>query len=161
MMEIDPRRVSAAWTPLILLATVCLLVGFLIGAPIYRRGKLEASLVQAARMYQIGYASHIALSEFTDFEWTEVHIFAPYTAIETVERETGTAWPRLASESIEKSDAITLLVFLDGNRLTRWVEMDRNIADYSDVAAESPYTPETAVFIMPVEGEAGIVVLQK
>jgi hypothetical protein len=48
---------------------------------------------------------------------------------------------------------------MDGDDLLRWVEIDRGIADYSDVAQGSPYTPETAVFFMPVEGKPDLVVL--
>jgi hypothetical protein len=158
-MRIDPRRVSATWPALSALAAVGLLAGYLIGAPIYRRGRLEAGLIQATRMFQIGYASQIGLREFTGFDWSEVHIFPPYTTIEQIETETGSPWPPFASRSIETDDSITLLVFMDGDDLLRWVEIDRGIADYSDVAQGSPYTPETAVFFMPVEGKPDLVVL--
>ena len=160
-MKIDPRRVSAAWPVLSILTAVALLTGFLIGSPIYRRVQLQTSLNQAARMYQIGYASHIALTDFTEFEWTEVHIFSPYTPIERIEAAIGTGWPAFASKRIESDDGISLLVFMGGDRIARWVEINRSVADYTDVADGSPFTPETAVFIMPVEGEPRMVKLKK
>jgi hypothetical protein len=158
---IDPRRVSAAWPVFTTLAAIVLLAGYLIGAPIYRRGVLRTDIERAVRMFQIGYTPHIALTDFTGFDWTEVHIFPPYSTVDQIEVEIWTRWPRFASNAIETDDSITLLVFMDGDRLVRWVEIGRGIADYSDVAAGSPYTPETAVFIMPVDGQPDLVVLKQ
>jgi hypothetical protein len=156
---LEPRRVSTAWTVFTILAAAVLLAGYLIGAPIYRRAELRTELERAVRMFNIGYTPHIALTDFTGFDWTEVHIFPPYSTIDRIEAEIGAGWPRFASDAIETDDSITLLVFMDGDRLVRWVEIERGIADYADVADGSPYTPATAVFIMPVEGEPDMVVL--
>jgi len=159
-MKIDPRRVSSAWPLLSALGAAVVLLGFLFGMPLVRRAQLRTDLERAVRMFNIGYTPHIALKDFTAFAWTEVHIFSPYTPIEEISAATGSRWPLLASSRIETDDGITLLVFMDGDRLVRWVEIDRGIADYSDVAGGSPFTRETAVFYMPLEGAPDLVVLK-
>jgi hypothetical protein len=160
-MKIDPRRVSSAWPLLSAIGAAAALLGFLFGMPLVRRAQLRTDLERAVRMFNIGYTPHIALTDFTDFKWTEVYIFSPYTPIEEIAAATGSRRPLLASNRIETDDGISLLVFMDGDRLVRWVEIDRAIADYSDVVGGSPFTPETAIFIMPVEGDSTMVVLQK
>jgi hypothetical protein len=53
------------------------------------------------------------LSSVTDFEWDRAYVFAPYTPTGKISRELGFEWDGAEDSSIEKSDFVHLLVFVD------------------------------------------------
>jgi len=119
--------------------------------PVVQQKSLEKSLWRAIRMYRVGYASHIELAQFTDFDWEYVHIFPPYTPKGSIDAELGFDWAYIVRTSIASSDSVTLLVFVADGRVVRWIEMPRSSMDFTAAAAESPFTPASARFFLPDE----------
>lgn len=154
----NDRTVSALTAGILLfLAAMAVL---LVLAPSYRRSQLRLAIHRALRMYRIGYASHIQLEDFTDFHWEQLYIFPPDTTPVTIEKTTGDAWPGFIGPHIEGDDSITLLVFVSHGSIVRWVEIPRADGDFSTLAAQSPYTPQTARFFLPDPEKSALQELQ-
>ncbi len=113
-----------------------------------QRTRLEEGLARAVQMFNIGYASHIRLAEFTDFEWDLFYIFPPYTSGDQIVSTLGYDWFGVRFTSIAESDNVNLLVFMREGRVVRWVELPRSTGDFALLADDSPFTLEAAVFIM-------------
>ena len=147
-----------AFTTLFIAALV-VAVAFAI-VPALQEAALYRALTKAPRMYRIGYASHIALTEFTDFEWETVHIFVPYTDDATILRTLGINWSGARNNRLYDSDSYALLVFVKDGAVVRSVYLPRNEADYASIADRSPFTPETANFFLPQENSPQMQVLR-
>lgn len=146
-----------------------IIAGFLVGlsallaallVPVMRQMQLERAITRSARMFRVGYASHIQLADFTDFEWDAVHIFSPYTLPDAVDRSLGFEWTRTVRTSISQNDSVSLLVFVHDGRVVRWIEMPRAPIDFSTVAVGSPYTAEEARFFFPDDNTPALGVLR-
>jgi hypothetical protein len=113
-----------------------------------QRLRLEEGLERAVHMYQIGYASHIRLDEFTDFAWELFYVFPPYTSEGEIERALGFNWLSVRFTTIEVSDSVNLLVFVREGRVVRWLEFPRGAGEFGGIAPLSPLTPGQALFIL-------------
>lgn len=144
-----PGRRSILITGGFLLSLTGLLFTLLI--PVVQRNQLQTALSRSVRMYRVGYASHIDLQTFTGFEWDQLYIFPPYMPLDSIDESLGFSWSRSIQTSIPSNDEINLLVFLNEDRVVRWIEVPRNTADFAQIAAESPFTPQNARFFLPDE----------
>jgi hypothetical protein len=63
------------------------------------------------------------LSSVTDFEWDRVHVVAPYTSAEGVNRELGFRWDD-AEGAAPRTDAAHLVVFVSRGEVTEAFEHD-------------------------------------
>lgn len=76
----------------------------------------------------------VDLSTAVPGPWTRVCIVGPYSDPATEGRRLAFRWPADAESTITGSDAVSLLVFTEGERVTTWVEHPRHSGDFSNVS---------------------------
>lgn len=72
----------------------------------------------------------IDLKAITDFEWTQVEVFGPYTSDEVIEETMGIKF-RGDNGGIDYLDSIVLLVFADEMKDVKTVVLSRKYGSYS------------------------------
>jgi len=75
-------------------------------------------------------ATQIDLTELTDFNWTQVAVFGPYTSNEVIEDSTGIKFKGDNGE-IDSLDDRFLLVFADDKYALKTVVLSRKYGSYS------------------------------
>lgn len=73
--------------------------------------------------------SVLDIKTLTTFDWDKAFLFTPYSSQEWIEEEIGTNFEDPSNLSMR--DDIYLLVFLQGDKVVQYVEMDRQGADFS------------------------------
>jgi len=86
------------------------------------------------------------LAAYTDFPWTRLYVFSPYTPLKTSLEKLGVQWPSAFVSSIESSDSRCLLIFIDGKRVRAALEYPRQRGDFSQLPAGKAYSPQDAMF---------------
>jgi hypothetical protein len=125
-----------------------------------QRTRLEANLTRAARMYRVGYASHIILRDFTEFGWDQMYIFPPGTSDQLIFEALGFYWPEARTNRLLEERDRSLLLFTRADEIVQWVEMPGNLSDYASIADRAPFTPETALFFLPFEDQPTMQILR-
>ena len=87
----------------------------------------------------------VRIETLTDFAWTRLHIFPPYSSQAEIDRELGFEWPA-ARTGIFDSDGITLLIFVHEGAVVRHVTQPRGKGDFADVKVRGGLTPHDAIF---------------
>jgi hypothetical protein len=123
----------------ILLFIFCLLVGQMLGYKDIRHKELERSLHTALQCD----VHNVNIVSLTDFQWDKAYVFPPYTPVEVMRDELGVQsykdWSGLGFR-----DDINLLVFLHGDQIVHYAEM--NIKDGNFVQHDSlSFTPSHAI----------------
>jgi hypothetical protein len=101
----------------------------------------------------------IKIAEITNFPWTKMYVFAPYTPAALVDKFLGFEWPEYKSLGIESTDTDNLLVFvnrdLGTDRVVKFTKCSRSFGDFRfrQEANGYAYTPDRAVFAVSVKGE--------
>ncbi|MFP3888166.1 hypothetical protein U8V97_22235 [Priestia filamentosa] len=122
----------------IFLFMFCLLVGHMLGYKDIRHKELERSLHTALQ----GDVHNVNIASLTDFQWDKAYVFPPYTTVEGMRDELGVQSYRDWS-GLGFRDDINLLVFLHGNQIVHYAEM--NIKDGHFVQNEElSFTPSHA-----------------
>jgi hypothetical protein len=89
--------------------------------------------------------SEIRLKSLTTFDWDKAFLFAPYSTRETMVDQLGTDFED--PSNINTRDDIYLLVFVNGDKVIQYVEIERQGSDFS-VGEEGHLTPsEDAISI--------------
>lgn len=99
---------------------------------------------QIAVAVQAEEATVVNLTSLATFSWDRLFVFPPYTAPSHIEKELGASWSE--SGRIEKLDTFTLLVFVNGGRVVRFVEQPREGSDFADCYRPGGFRPAGAVF---------------
>lgn len=86
--------------------------------------------------------SEIGIKSLTTFDWDKAYLFTPYSTQEAIEEELGTDFKD--PSHISTRDDIYLLVFLDGDEVVQYVEMERQGSDFS-IGKEGHLTPSNDV----------------
>jgi hypothetical protein len=103
----------------------------------------------------------LRMDQLTDFTWDRLHIFAPYTTREQVERELGVAWAGYDASGIERHDNFTLLVFISGGDVVRSLAIQMADGDFSALHRPQGYTSAEAVFSVAILDNRKIVQVWK
>ncbi len=117
-------------------------------------GPAQPDVALAARLAEAAArpAGHeVRLAELTDFTWERVHVFRPYSTRESIERELGFSWDGADATGIARNEGIALLVFVEDGQVVRHVVQSRASGDLAYLEGLSPFTPESAVFVVRVE----------
>lgn len=72
----------------------------------------------------------LVLSELLDFEWNEVHVFKPYSTLETINEQLGFNWKDSSKSNIHESDDFNLLVFTNDQSVVNYLKWPRNMGDF-------------------------------
>lgn len=122
----------------ILLFMFCLLVGQMLGYKDIRHKELERSLHTALQ----GDVHNVNIASVTDFQWDKAYVFPPYTPVEVMRDELGVQsykdWSGLGFR-----DDINLLVFLHGDQIAHYAEIDRAFGEFGQNDSLS-FTPSHA-----------------
>lgn len=86
--------------------------------------------------------SEIGIKTLTTFDWDKAFLFTPYSTQEAIEDELGTDFKD--PSNISMRDDIYLLVFLEGNKVVQYVEMERQGSDFS-IGGKGHLTPSNEV----------------
>ncbi|MFO0912060.1 MAG: hypothetical protein U0795_03825 [Pirellulales bacterium] len=80
--------------------------------------RLEAAVASGATSF-----------DFADpgFAWDKMYVFGCYSSRESVEKTLGFSWPDFGRTSIESSDSVVLVVFVEQGRVVGWYEQPRGI----------------------------------
>jgi hypothetical protein len=89
--------------------------------------------------------SEIRLKSLTTFDWDKAFLFAPYSTRETIVDQLGTDFED--SSNINTRDDIYLLVFLNGDKVIQYVEIERQGSDFSAGEEGHLTPPEDAISI--------------
>lgn len=101
-----------------------------------------------------GVGTRLVMADVTDFDWQKLYVFAPYTTQEQINRSLGFEWRD--PEGIELHDTFTLLAFVNEGEVVGYVAQPLGQGDFTDLSDGSPWTPESAVFVVADDREAGL-----
>jgi hypothetical protein len=103
-----------------------------------RHKELERSLHTALQ----GDVHDVNITSLTDFQWDKAYVFPPYTPVEVMRDELGVQsykdWSGLGFR-----DDINLLVFLHGNQMVHYAEIERAFGEFGQNDSLS-FTPSHA-----------------
>ena len=86
------------------------------------------------------------------FEWSRLYVFPPYTQPEEITEALGFSWSGARRSGIESSDAINLLVFVNGGRVVESVELPRGSGDFYKAGRAQGFAADSALFQVRQEG---------
>jgi hypothetical protein len=99
-----------------------------------------------ASVVSMGDGAILQMGRLAPFRWDHLYVFRPYTPTSEIERELGFAWPEARAIRLEARDDASLLVFVAGRRVARYVAHRRDRGDFSQVARPGGYWRSEAVF---------------
>ena len=79
------------------------------------------------------------------FAWDYMYVFDCYSDRASVEKALGFAWPDFSKTSIESSDSVVLVVFVQNGKVVGWYEQPRTI-ELGYLANDQGYARSEAVF---------------
>jgi len=71
----------------------------------------------------------VALADLTDFDWDHVVFLGPYCTRDAANKALGFDWPGFEDSGIATTDFYSLIVFTEGERVTRWWKLRRCAPD--------------------------------
>jgi uncharacterized protein YxeA len=86
--------------------------------------------------------SEISIKSLTTFDWDKAFLFASYSTQEGIEEQLGTDFEN--PSNINTRDDIYILVFLNGDKVVQYVEIERQGSDFS-VGEKGHLTPSDDV----------------
>lgn len=132
-------------------ATLFILLAVLVGC-----GNKDSSTI-AEQFVASGHKS-IDLASAVSTDWDRVCILGPYTTDASASQALGFKWSAEALTSIEENDGISLLVFVQNNKVFSYVEHSRSYGDFSNLAGLC-FPRNKAKFLQsarPVKGWPGL-----
>lgn len=87
------------------------------------------------------------MAAIAPFSWTRLYIFAPYTPPDRITAILGFPSPG-ASGAINRSDFISLLVFVRDGRVVESIEQPRSQGDFATVHDTAGYARDSAQFVV-------------
>lgn len=109
--------------------------------------ELEIDLDSLIESYKAGEVDVIDISTITPFAWEKLYLFGPYSSKEQIVEVTGIRRLGSLETMIEYSDGIVLFVFVDQNKIVKYMDYHRS-PDFTYSIRESGYTPSEAIFVL-------------
>ena len=101
------------------------------------QSRLEAAVASGATSFD--FAADPA------FAWNRMYVFGCYSSRASVEKALGFKWPDFDKTTIESSDSVVLVVFVQNGKVVGWYEQPRSV-ELGYLANDEGYTPSEAVF---------------
>lgn len=101
------------------------------------QSRLEAAIASGATSFD--FAGDPA------FAWDRMFVFGCYSDRASVENALGFAWPEFGKTTIESSDTVVLVVFVQNGQVVGWYEQPRSI-ELGGLANDQGYARSQAVF---------------
>ena len=117
----DRRYPALAMRPGLLIFAALVLAGCDSGggrAPA-TQSRLEAAVASRATSFDFAADSK--------FAWDRMHVLGCYSDRASVEKELGFAWPEFGKTTIESSDSVVLVVFVQNGKVVGWYEQPRSV----------------------------------
>lgn len=83
------------------------------------RSRLESAVAAGARSFDFAVDP--------SFAWDRMYVFGCYSSRASVENALGFTWPDFSKTTIESSDSVVLVVFVQNRRVVAWYEQPRTI----------------------------------
>jgi hypothetical protein len=93
-----------------------------------------------------GAASFDFASADPAFQWDRVHVFAPYSDKQSVEKELGFRWSGFSRTTIEVLDGVALVVFVRNGKVVHWYEHPRGKGDLAYLDNNKGYARSESKF---------------
>lgn len=122
-----------------LLCLLLLIVGGCSQNDVQRNKDLENSIQSILKDNS---QKEIRVNTLTNFEWEKAFVFTPYTSQGDIEDKMGLDFKD--PSNLEMRDDIYLLVFVNGDKVVQYVELDRQTSDFS-FGEKGQLTPENDV----------------
>lgn len=103
----------------------------------------------------------VDFTEVAPFPWDRLYVFGPYTPAQRIHDSLGIHWPDAKSTSIEYSDVVNLVVFVQNRQVVYWFEHLRNQGDLFELASSMGYSREEANFEVCTVGSEHRLALRK
>ena len=113
------------------------------------QARLEAAVASGSKSFD--FAADPA------FAWDRMYVFGCYSNRAAVEQALGCLWPEFGKTTIDSSDAVVLLVFVDSGKVVGWYEQPRKI-ELGELANHDGYVRPQAKF--NIERTSGTTVLK-
>lgn len=81
----------------------------------------------------------------TAFTWDRMYVLGCYCSRESAEKVLGFPWPEFSKTTIESSDSVVLVVFVENRKVVGWYEQPRRI-ELGGLVNEKGYARSEAVF---------------
>jgi len=94
----------------------------------------------------------IRLKDLTDFSWDRVHIFTPYMATETIDKDLGCIWQPARRIGMYQRDDVNLLVFTNNGQVVFYVTHERHLGDFKGNYKQGGYSTDEAIFQVVEKG---------
>jgi hypothetical protein len=101
------------------------------------RSRLESAVTSGAMSFDF--------AADPKFSWGRMYVFDCYSSRASVEKTLGFPWPDFSKTTIESSDSVVLVVFLQNGAVVDWYEQPRTI-ELGHLANEKGYSRTEAVF---------------
>jgi hypothetical protein len=116
-------------------------------------GPSEAALSNAISRYKNGEISVVDLSTVTTFSWDRVYIFGPYTEFSKIDGIVGKSWRDSCFTTIQSSEGLSLLLFVNDHQAVGCIEYPRNMGDFAFLETqEAGFSDGEALFILDEKG---------
>lgn len=79
------------------------------------------------------------------FAWDRMYVFGCYSSRASVEKALGFSWPDFSKTTIESSDSVVMVVFVQNGKVIGWYEQPRTI-ELGDLPNDNGYSRSEAVF---------------
>jgi len=101
------------------------------------RARLESAVASGASSFD--------LAADPAFAWDRLYVFDCYSDRASVEKALGFSWPDFTKTTIQSSDSVVLVVFVQNGKVVGWYEQPRRI-ELGGLANGSGYSRSEAVF---------------
>jgi hypothetical protein len=101
------------------------------------QARLESAVASGATSFDF--------SGDSSFAWDRMCVFDCYSSRASVEKTLGFSWPEFSKTTIESSDSVVLVVFVQNGKVVGWYEQPRTI-EMGHLANDKGYSRSEAVF---------------
>lgn len=108
--------------------SICFMVGFINLNIVNDDNELKMNIVKAVKQTD---EDILDFSKVTDFEWDKLYVFTPYSDPSQRLREDGVRCFN-NSFSIEFNDTITMIAFVNDNKLVKYVNINYHYFNFED-----------------------------
>lgn len=114
-----------------------------------RDASIEAALAGAVSR---GSGTEVDLAVLASFPWERFYVFPPYSDTARIDSVLGFRWSGARRSSIPMSESVNLLVFVEGRRVVRALELPRSKGDFYQAFRPAGYRRTEARFRVREDG---------
>ena len=144
----------------LLTASICFFVGTL-SVVSASEAAFTGALARAAQKALNTSNATISVSAVTDFAWDTCFIFKPYTQLAEIDKQLGFKWADTQKTAIESSDSVYLLVFVQGRKVVRHIDVSRKTVEFEGLNLTNKFLYSDCAFGVTSNGEGRLLLIPK